>query len=954
MANASRILLCGDVRGSFHLLGKLLKRIQDRQGPFEAVFCCGSFFGPPDKAASSTLSAGNGKATDADDGCATSPIKNEHDDVAEEHGPLLSLLRERYSDQMKELSSVASSLPLPLFFIDEDVASVAAQVSARNAPITRCQAGECRMEKEHAERGNGVMKEDLDDASRGGVDGICGVVKTESNSPTGSYKFTDTVAMSATLSSDASGASGLVQLFPNIFWLGAAGFVRVAGLRVAFFGMPETDTSNDEEEMKQQEAVDNLEMRKTGRGNGANSPSVSESSPSVKRRRLDEEKTEALGEPPSVLTFADPCQSHPSSSAFCGCPHLCPPYTSYSFNSSAKALKYMADLGETPTWQARIDLLLSCRWPKGIWRDLSMLAEQKEKEDEFNELLAKARVSLDALDTRNSGPTAAQLAGCLEPRYLFAASAGLFYPRPAFRGARFGYTTKFIALGNLGSKEPERKPIHALQLTPLDEIRSALSPALARADALSDSEKKETNVHASSLTADEAVAILFALPPDATCNPISSLLPSTLKLCGESSDADALERMTPASLRRELLRNAQCLDDDSKNPSGAASPAQPSACRPFGPKKDPQQRGQGPQRPCCVVCVCNLPYDVDDQSLEKVMAAFGEVKFIYAPRNPENKSQGTGKAFVVYFNPESAEKAVEASGRLEAGRRVLRVAMWREKIPFAHKVPREDGAPPPPKPGSSIVTKPHADCWFCLANPKVEKHLVACVGDTCYVAAPKGGMHGLHALIIPITHFPSVAFATEEVRAEIGRYVQSYRTALRQKENLDCIVYERCVPMRTTKAMHTQVQCIPCSRAEGLRAVEVFKKNAHKVGLSFEALLSERNTLAFSELAARAPDTEVAYFYIELPGISTASGQLVERFLYVQRSCRKGGASAGSGSKTGGGGFGDRLPMNFGREFIAELIERPELADWQKCIVDPEEERTRAAELSRLINGALD
>ncbi|KFG62636.1 RNA recognition motif-containing protein [Toxoplasma gondii RUB] len=952
MANVSRILLCGDVRGSFHLLGKLLKRIQDRQGPFAAVFCCGSFFGPPDKEASSTLSAGNVKATDADDGCAASPINIEHEDVAEEHGPLLSLLRERYSDQMKELSSVASSLPLPLFFIDEDVACAMAQVAARNAPATTCQAGECRMEKERTERGNGVMK-DLDDASRDGVDGICGIVKTESDSPTGSYNFTDTVAMSATLSSDASGASGLVQLFPNIFWLGAAGFVRIAGLRVAFFGMPETETSSDEE--VKQEGGDNLETRKTGRGNGANDPSVSDSSPSVKRRRLDEEKVEGLGEPPSVLTSGDPCQSHPSSSASCGCPHLCPPYPSYSFSSSAKALKYMADLGERPMWRARIDLMLSCRWPKGIWRDLSTLAEQKKKkEDEFNELLAKAHVSVDALDTRHSGSAASQLAGCLEPRYLFAASAGLFYARPAFRGARFGYTTKFIALGNLGSKEPERKPIHALQLTPLDEIRSALSPALARADALSDSEKKETSVHSSSLTADEAVATLFALPPDATCNPISSLLPSTLKLCGESSDSDALERMTPASLRRELLRNAQCLDDDSKSLSGAASPAQPSACRPFGPKKDPLQRGQGPQRPCCVVCVCNLPYGVDDQSLEKVMAAFGEVKFIYSPRNPEDKSQGTGKAFVVYFNSESAEKAVEASGRLEAGRRVLRVAMWREKIPFAHKVPREDGVPPPPKPGSSIVTKPHADCWFCLANPKVEKHLVASVGDTCYVAAPKGGMHVLHALIIPITHFPSVAFATEDVRAEIGRYVHRYRTALRQKENLDCIVYERYVPMRATKAMHTQVQCIPCSRAEGLRAVEVFKKKAHKVGLSFEALLSERNTLAFSELAARAPDTEIAYFYIELPGLSTASGQLVERFLYVQQSFRKGGASTGSGSKTGGGGCGDRLPMNFGREFIAELIERPELADWQNCIVDPEEERTRTAELSRLIAGALD
>lgn len=138
-------------------------------------------------------------------------------------------------------------------------------------------------------------------------------------------------------------------------------------------------------------------------------------------------------------------------------------------------------------------------------------------------------------------------------------------------------------------------------------------------------------------------------------------------------------------------------------------------------------------------------------------------------------------SFVVYFGPESAAKAVEASGQLEAGGRALTVAYWREKIPFAHKRQREDGSSPTPKLGSCIVVKPHAECWFCLANPKVEKHLVATVGDTCYVAAPKGGLHPLHALVIPITHFPSVAFASEEVRREIGQHVESFRTALRRK-----------------------------------------------------------------------------------------------------------------------------------------------------------------------------
>ncbi|CBZ51064.1 hypothetical protein NCLIV_041390 [Neospora caninum Liverpool] len=881
MANASRILLCGDVGGSFALLGKFLKRIQDRQGPFAAIVCCGAFFGQPDD--------NRNDAHDAGDECGSSSIKKEREegDVTEEAGRLLSLLRQRYGQQMKALASLSGSLPFPLFFIDEEVACLAAQVATSTGPAPVCQEGDSHTENGLGE--SGILKDHQDAPSSRDVDEATGSIEAESGSPRRCEKpSSSTGTLVADLSVDASGALTPVQLFRNVYWLGAAGFARVAGLNVAFFGMPESDANKGHKgEMDEKEGKtggDDNEAKTRWR-NGADSPSLADPT-SVKRRRLDEEKAEAVGGGPSVPTSDDMCQSHPSSLSASGCVPFLRPSSSSSppCTSSANALRQMIDVGESPAWRGRIDLLLSSRWPEGIWRGLCLPGEQNEKEEEFNQLLAKAQVALGDLEARNSGSTPAQLAAFLEPRYVIAASAGLFYPRPAFRGVRFGYTMKFIALGTLGSKEPERKPIHALQLTPLDEIRAALFPALARADASADSANTEKTGDSPSLTADEAETTLFALPPDATCNPISSLLPPDRKLCGGSGDAvDVLERMSSATLRRELLRSAQCLDDDSANPPATSFP-QPNHGRPFGPRRNPEQKVQGPPRRCCVVCVSNLTYDVDDQSLERVMGAFGEVKFIYAPRNPENKSQGTGKAFVVYFAPEGAEKAVEASGQLEAGRRVLRVAMWREKIPFAHKI-REDGVPPPPKPGSSIVTKPHADCWFCLANPKVEKHLVASVGDTCYVAAPKGGVHALHALIIPITHFPSVAFATEEVRAEIGRYVQAYRRALRQKENLDCIVYERYVPMRTTKAMHTQIQCIPCSRAEGLRAVEFFKKRAHKAGLSFESLPSERNALAFSDLASRAPGTEIAYFYIELPGLSTASGQLVERFL-TAASCR--------------------------------------------------------------------
>lgn len=41
-------------------------------------------------------------------------------------------------------------------------------------------------------------------------------------------------------------------------------------------------------------------------------------------------------------------------------------------------------------------------------------------------------------------------------------------------------------------------------------------------------------------------------------------------------------------------------------------------------------------------------------------------------------------------------------------------------------------------------------------------------------------------------------------------------------QELDLLVYERYVPMKATRAMHSQVHAIPCQRSEALRAAEFF------------------------------------------------------------------------------------------------------------------------------------
>lgn len=130
----------------------------------------------------------------------------------------------------------------------------------------------------------------------------------------------------------------------------------------------------------------------------------------------------------------------------------------------------------------------------------------------------------------------------------------------------------------------------------------------------------------------------------------------------------------------------------------------------------------------------------------------------------------------MFRDPSNAVKAANASGQLEGGGRQLHLRLFFDKIPFGD----ERGAKRQ-RCGEFISTAPHADCWFCLANPQCEKHLVVGVCKTLYLVAPKGGVEPLHLLLVPITHVPSLAYANPEIREEADEVINKLRASYRTK-----------------------------------------------------------------------------------------------------------------------------------------------------------------------------
>ncbi|CAI5937187.1 unnamed protein product [Closterium sp. NIES-64] len=106
-----------------------------------------------------------------------------------------------------------------------------------------------------------------------------------------------------------------------------------------------------------------------------------------------------------------------------------------------------------------------------------------------------------------------------------------------------------------------------------------------------------------------------------------------------------------------------------------------------------------------------------------------------------------------------------------------------------------------------------APCWFCLASPKVETHLVVSVGEHCYVALPKGPLVPGHVLILPIEHFPSVISLPSDALAEMWRYMGALRKCF-EAQGQTVVAFERFLQLRAATHAHVNVVPIPQGKAD--------------------------------------------------------------------------------------------------------------------------------------------
>ncbi|EJD53148.1 hypothetical protein AURDEDRAFT_81386, partial [Auricularia subglabra TFB-10046 SS5] len=208
------------------------------------------------------------------------------------------------------------------------------------------------------------------------------------------------------------------------------------------------------------------------------------------------------------------------------------------------------------------------------------------------------------------------------------------------------------------------------------------------------------------------------------------------------------------------------------------------------------------------------------------------------------------------------------------------------------------------------------ECWFCLSNPRVTKHLIVSIGSECYLTLPKGQIPptgprstapvpgGGHVLIVPISHYPTMASVPPDLALPIIAEIEKYKSALRSlyaTYDASPVVFE--VSRLSGKGGHTHVQVVPVPNALAGKVEEMFRIEGERMGIAFEDNPQEALDAARS--------AQENFFRVDLP-----DGR---RMVHLLRH--------------GSGPFN----LQFGRGVLATLLGWPERVDWKACAQTEEE-----------------
>lgn len=220
-------------------------------------------------------------------------------------------------------------------------------------------------------------------------------------------------------------------------------------------------------------------------------------------------------------------------------------------------------------------------------------------------------------------------------------------------------------------------------------------------------------------------------------------------------------------------------------------------------------------------------------------------------------------------------------------------------------------------------------CFFCLSNPTLATHLISSIGEDAYLTIAKGPLttsetnaasgvdFPAHALIIPLTHSPTLALipeednAKEKTSAEMNRFKGALETmiAKRSGNQLGAVTYE----ISKGNGVHTHWQFIPMPAS-----------TIHK-GLVEAAFRVEAENLKYPA------------FEVRDPGIGNNEGDFFR--VWIWDPLTEDGGEPSTKCLTMPLDANIRFSLQFGRTVLAKLLSLEKRIQWRDCSQTEDEEK---------------
>ncbi|CAO3652564.1 unnamed protein product [Cunninghamella blakesleeana] len=211
-----------------------------------------------------------------------------------------------------------------------------------------------------------------------------------------------------------------------------------------------------------------------------------------------------------------------------------------------------------------------------------------------------------------------------------------------------------------------------------------------------------------------------------------------------------------------------------------------------------------------------------------------------------------------------------------------------------------------------------SSCWFCLSNPKIEKHLITSIGSEIYATLAKGPLispanspvpGGGHILLITITHFSNFGIIPDEDRKNIDLDLNNYKKALKAfyaKYDQDMVTFQ--ISRESKRGLnHSHIQVLPIPKNKSSDIIEqVAKEEAEKAN--------------YDLIEGAPPSGDKAFFDMELP-----NGKHLVHVIHPK----------------------ERFNLQFGRAILAKALDTPDREDWKACAQTEDEEKQAAKEFKK-------